>query len=322
MARSNSSTTALTEFGADVRDGLTRKGQMELSSKYLYDDLGSALFEAITLLPEYGATDADLRLLKEKKSDLADRLPESVAVVELGCGSGKKARHPLEELAGRRPTHYFPIDISSAALEQCQREVESIPGLTVEGIEGPYLPALQEANRRRPEGSSLLVLFLGSTIGNFKSSEAVEQLGALRAEMEKDDYFLLSTDLVKPVEQLLPAYDDALGVTAAFNKNVLTRMNRELDAEFDLDEFAHLALYNHAEDRIEMHLRSQSQQSVEIPGADLTVDFEKDQTIWTECSHKYTLEGVRTLSDDCGFRCEEQWVDEEWPFAQSLLVAC
>ena len=321
MAHSNSSTITLTEFGEDARDGLSREDQLELPSKYLYDDLGSALFEAITLLPEYGATDADLRLLKAKKGELADRLPDSVAVVELGSGSGKKARHPLEELASRRPTHYFPIDISPAAVEQCQRNVGSIPGLTVEGIEGSYLPSLQEVNRRRPEGSSLLVLFLGSTIGNFRPSEAVEQLGALRAEMEKGDYFLLSTDLVKPVEQLLPAYDDALGVTAAFNKNVLTRMNRELDADFDLDEFAHLVLYNLTEARIEMHLRSRTQQSVEIPGADLTVDFDKDQTIWTESSHKYTLEGVQSLADGCGFRCEAQWVDEDWPFAQSLLVA-
>jgi len=312
---------ALTEFALDVRSGLLRKDQKEIPSKYLYDDLGSMLFEAITLLPEYGATDADRRLLQRNAADLAGRLPGLTAVVELGSGSGKKTRWLLEELAARHATHYFPIDISSAALKQCRQEMEAIPNLTVEGLEGSYLPGLREAKRRRPEGSRLLVLFLGSTIGNFQPEEAREYLSVFRSEMDKDDHFLLSTDLVKPVEQVLAAYDDALGVTAAFNLNLLTRINRELGGDFDLSEFEHLALYNHAEQRIEMHILSLRDQSVSLPEADLTLDLQKHETLWTESSHKFTLEGVRELAERSGFRCEQQWVDEEWPFAQSLLIA-
>ena len=319
--KSNAADTALSEFGQDVRDGLTMEEQKELPSKYLYDDLGSHLFESITLLPEYGPTNADARLARKYAAEIADSTPPPVAVAELGSGSGKKTRWILEELAERQPTNYYPIDISSAAIGQCQREMESVPGLDVRGIEGEYVEGLRQMHELRPAGANLLLLFLGSTIGNFRPTEAEEYLKAFRSEMEEGDHFLLSTDLVKPVEQTLPAYDDPTGVTAAFNKNLLTRINNELDGDFDLSEFDHLALYNHEMDRVEMHLVSNSNQTVEVPGADVTVEFEKDETIWTECSHKYTLEKVRDMADESGFNCKHQWVDEEWPFAQTLMVA-
>ena len=313
--------TTLTDFGQDIRDGLTKEGQKEIPSKYLYDDLGSHLFESITLLPEYGLTNADARLARKYAAEIADSTPPPVAVAELGSGSGKKTRWILEEMAKRQPTNYYPIDISPAAIKQCQREMESVPGLDVLGIKGEYVQGIRKMHELRPSGANLLVLFLGSTIGNFRPTEAADHLKAFRSEMDAGDHFLLSTDLVKPVEQTLPAYDDAAGVTAAFNKNLLARINNELDGDFDLSEFDHLALYNHAADRVEMHLISNSNQTVAVPGADIIVDFVEGETVWTECSHKFTLEKVRDMAGEAGFKCEHQWVDEQWPFAQTLMVA-
>lgn len=321
MLKPSTATNTISEFAADVREGLTQNDQKEIPSKYLYDDLGSKLFEAIMLVPEYGLTNADERLLKKYAGAIADRLPDNTVVTELGCGSGKKTRWLLEELARRQPTTFFPIDISSAAIEQCQWGLEFISGLETQGITGSYLPGLQEATRRRPQGAPLLVLFLGSTLGNFKPEEAGDFLAEVRSLLEPDDRFFLSTDLIKPAGQLLAAYDDPLGVTSAFNLNLLTRMNCELGANFDLSQFGHLALFNHDKKRIEMHILSLSDQTVTIPEADLTVDFRKDETIWTESSHKFIAEDVAALGEEHGFRCDTQWVDEEWPFAQTLFVA-
>ena len=309
------------EFASDVREGLRQDGQKEIPSQYLYDDLGSKLFEAITLLPEYGLTNADERLLRENAADIADSLPGPIVAAELGAGSGRKTRWLLEELARREPTTYFPIDISEAAIEQCQKEMEAVKDLTVHGIASPYLPGLQEAARKRPEGAHLLPTFLGSTIGNFKPEETDKFLSGIRAQLEPGDSFLLSTDLVKPARQLLEAYDDPTGVTAAFNLNLLNRMNHELGADFDLSRFEHLALYNHEMKRVEMHLLSLEEQTVTIPEAGLTVTLDRDETIWTESSHKFTVEDVVGMADRAGFRCDNQWVDERWPFAQSLLAA-
>ena len=309
------------EFAADVRAGLNQDGQKEVPSQYLYDDLGSMLFEAITLVPEYGLTNADERLLRENAADIADSLPGPIVAAELGAGSGRKTRWLLEELARREPTTYFPIDISEAAVEQCQKEMEAIEDLTVHGITSTYMPGLQEAASQRPPDAHLLTMFLGSTIGNFKPEEADKFLSGVRAQLEPGDSFLLSTDLVKPARQLLEAYDDPTGVTSAFNINLLSRMNRELGADFDLSRFEHLALYNHERKRVEMHLLSLEEQTVTIPEVGLTVTLDRDETIWTESSHKFTVEDVVEMAGRAGFRCDNQWVDERWPFALSLLVA-
>jgi dimethylhistidine N-methyltransferase len=321
MLKTTTVENTLSEFAADVREGLSRDGQKEIPSKYLYDDLGSMLFEAITLVPEYGPTNADERLLCDNAADIADSLPDSIVAIELGAGSGRKTRWLLEELARREPTTYFPIDISQAAVEQCQKEMEAIADLTVHGIASTYMPGLQQAAQSRSEGDHLLTMFLGSTIGNFKPEEADKFVGDVRAQLEPGDSFLLSTDLIKPVRQILEAYDDPTGVTSAFNINLLVRMNRELGADFDLSQFEHLALYNHERKRVEMHLLSLEEQTVTIPEADLTITLDRDETILTESSHKFTVEDVVEMAGRAGFRCHNQWVDEEWPFAQSLLVA-
>jgi len=312
---------ARAEFIADVRAGLGKSGQKELPSSYLYDEVGAALFEAITVLPEYGLTRADARLLELHSAELASKLPASLLVGELGSGSGKKTRWILEALAARSALRYYPIDISRSALVKCRGELGRIRGVTMEEIEQPYLEGLNSAVARRTRGQAVLILFLGSTIGNFEREEARKFLQQVRARLAQGDALLLGTDLVKPVDQLLAAYNDATGVTAAFNLNVLARINRELGGEFMLSDFAHQAVYNRGKHRIEMYLRAKCRQQARIREAGLTVTLEAGETIWTESSHKFRVEDVRALAQSAGFCCEAQWVDEEWPFAESLLLA-
>src|SRR6266851_5701377 len=221
------------EFAAEVRAGLTRGGQKELLSKYLYDDVGSALFEVISVLPQYGLTRADERLLQRHAHEMAEQVPGPVAVAELGSGSGKKTRWILKALCRRQHISYFPIEISPTALAMCQRELGDIECMSIVGFEREYLDGLIEVAARRRDGQSLLVLFLGSTIGNFDRPAAAKFLQEVRRILQPGDSLLLGTDLEKPVLQLLAAYDDPLGVTAAFNLNLLVRINRELGADFD-----------------------------------------------------------------------------------------
>ena len=308
-------------FAAEICAGLTRPGQKELPSKYLYDEIGSALFETICVLPEYGLTRADVRLLRRHAPEIVSRLPLPVMVAELGTGSGRKTRWLLEALARRRPSCYCPIEISGSALAMCRRELGDIEAISIVGYEGEYLEGLAQVAASRRAGEHLLVLFLGSTIGNFERSAAVEFLREVRRILRSGDSLLLGTDLEKPVPQLLAAYDDPQGITAAFNLNLLARLNRELDADFDLARFRHLARYNAHARRIEMHLRSTCAQRVTVRAAELTITLREDETIWTESCHKYAPEEVPPLALKCGFRCEAQWFDQEWPFAENLLIA-
>ena len=312
---------ALADFAADVCLGLTKPGQKELFSKYLYDDVGSALFEVICLLPEYGLCRAGGRLLRDNSQEIIDLLPGPLMVAELGSGTAVKTRWLLQALARRQPVKYFPIDISRSALDRCDSDLGRIESVSIVGFERAYLDGLLEAAARREPGVRLLVLFLGSTIGNFDRPAADEFLRSVRQILREDDALLLATDLEKEEERVLLAYDDPTGVTAAFNLNLLARINRELGADFDLSRFEHVARYNRAERRVEMHLRSAADQSVRIPGASLVVRFARGETIWTESSHKYNTAEVIEMSARAGFRCRRQWVDSEWPFAQSLWIA-
>ena len=314
-------TNATYEFGADVRAGLARPGQKELPSKYLYDDVGSALFEVISHLSEYGLTRADERLLQRHASEIVERLDAPVAVAELGSGSGKKTRWILEALSRWQRTFYYPVEISRSALLMCQRELSDIDSLSIVGFEREYLDGLLEVAAHRQRGQHLFVLFLGSTIGNFDRPAGVKFLAEVRRILEPGDSLLLGTDLEKSSAQLLQAYDDELGVTAAFNLNLLARINRELDADFDLGQFVHTARINREARSVEMHLRSKRRQTVRIPAADLRVEFLEGETIWTESSHKYSVDEVFQMARNAGFSCQAQWIDEQWPFAESLLTA-
>ena len=301
-------------FVADVRAGLgVSGGQKWLPSVWLYDELGSALFEAITLLPEYGLTRADDRLLRREAASIAAMLPDRIAVAELGSGSGKKTRALLEAI---RPARYHPIDVSEGAQALCVAELQSM--VPVEPVTAPFLAGLDRVAELRRDGESLLVLFLGSTIGNFDRTAAGRFLREVNARLRPGDRLLLGADLIKPVPQLLAAYDDATGVTAAFNRNVLTRLNREMGANFDSRRFGHQARFDAAEGRVEMHLCSDGRQTVEIPGAGLVITFADGESIWTESSHKYTKPQLRDLVARAGFEPISLWVDEEWPFAEML----
>ena len=314
-------TPLLSQFAQDVRAGLSKPGQKELPCSYFYDEVGSALFEVITHLPEYGLSRAGERLLRKHASALASQMRAPAVVAELGCGSGRKTRWLLEALSRRRHLTYCPIEISASALAMCKRQLDDLDSLTFVGFEREYLDGLEQVSALRPPDAPLLVLFLGSTIGNFFRSQGVQFLQQVRQNLMPGDSLLLATDLEKPVRQLLLAYDDPLGVTAAFNLNLLARLNRELEADFRLDMFRHLARYNREERRVEMHLQSISEQTVTIAGAGFAVTLKRGETIWTESSHKYNLPEILQMAQHSGFRCDAQWLDEEWPFAHTLLIA-
>jgi L-histidine N-alpha-methyltransferase len=307
-----------TQFARDVRAGLMQPEQKTLPCRYLYDDIGSALFDAITFLPEYGLTRADGRVIEAHAEELIHCLPSELVIAELGSGSGAKTRSILERVRNRKSTIYYPIDVSGVALARCAKELSPLG--EVVPLEMSYLDGLREVTSRRTQGQRLLVLFLGSTIGNFEPDAAIDFVASVRQTLAPGDALLLGTDLVKPTAQLLDAYDDPTGVTAAFNLNLLGRINRELQGDFDLRQFAHVIRYHEEAQRIEMHLRSRVYQIVSIRKADLIVDFAAGETICTEACHKFYLEQVETMADAAGFRLEQQWVDEEWGFAENLLV--
>ncbi len=296
----------MNEFACEVRNGLSKQ-QKELPSKYLYDDLGSALFDAITVLPEYGLTRADQRVLDRCAREIPG---EYASVIEFGSGSGRKTRPILEAL---EPGDYFPIDLSSHALEKCRKELHGLA--RVEPIEASYLNGIDRIPRN---GGALLVLFLGSTIGNFDARCRADFLRQVRTRLRVGDALLIGCDLIKPVNTMLDAYDDPSGVTASFNLNLLGRINRELGGDFDLRAFSHQAVWSDDQRRIEMHLRARQEQSVTVRDAQLECHFRAGETIWTESSHKFVAEEIGEIARESGFTQEAQWIDEDWPFAECL----
>ncbi|HKM67357.1 MAG TPA: L-histidine N(alpha)-methyltransferase [Candidatus Acidoferrum sp.] len=309
------------QFALDVCAGLGKPAKKELPSKYLYDSVGSALFEVICALPEYGLSRADERLLRQYAREIVDQLPRPVVVAELGSGTGRKSRLLLEALSRWQSTWYHPIEISPTALAVLRRELRDILSISIVGFEREYLDGLREVAARRSPGEHLLVLFLGSTIGNFDGSAGADFLCDVRQILQPGDSLLLGTDLLKPLDVLIRAYDDPLGVTAAFNRNLLVRINRELGANFDLQQFEHLAIFNEQTRSIEMHVRSRRHQTVTIANAGRSFQFKEGETIWTESSHKYSVEELAHLAQVSGFRCQGQWLDQDWGFAENLWIA-
>jgi dimethylhistidine N-methyltransferase len=315
------SNQGLAEFSTDVVLGLSQAGQKELPSKYLYDEVGSALFDVICVLPEYGLSRAGMRTLQRYSPEIIAGLPGPVVVAELGSGSGQKTRFLLEALSHQQRVNYYPIDISSTALHRCQRELGEMDKVSIVGFERAYLEGLQEVAARRRNGDHLLVLFLGSTIGNFDRPAGDQFLRQVRAILRAGDALLLATDLEKSVPQLLLAYDDPTGVTAAFNKNLLSRINCEMDGDFDLRRIEHVVRYDETERRVEMHLRSTAWQRITLRKAGFSFYLREGETIWTESSHKYNPQEVVQMGERTGYRCAGQWLDTEWAFAQNLFFA-
>jgi dimethylhistidine N-methyltransferase len=312
---------AVRDFARDVRRDLAMSPK-QLQSKYLYNGLGSALFEAICRLPWYRITRAEGRLLARFAPDMVAPLEDPITLVELGSGSGEKLALLAEALRGRRKRVLVHlVDISPDALELSERTLGALEHVSVVGHRATYEVGLRHAASQRPMAGTMLVLFLGSNIGNFDPPAAEEFLAEIRGALRPGDALLLGIDLVKPESQLLLAYDDPLGVTAAFNKNLLARMNSELLADFDISAFAHRAVWNPIERRVEMHLESLKTQTVKIERADCVVAFSRGERIWTESSYKYDLDDVGRLGAGAGFRLHEQWIEPDAGFAVALFVA-
>lgn len=314
----------LPTFAEDVRRGLTADPKL-LYPKYFYDELGSRLFEAITALPEYYVTRAEAEILRTHAGEIVSSLGGPVRVVELGSGDGQKTRLLIEALLARQGTlEYLPVDISESALQVSSHAlVSSYPELRVTAYVGEYHGALQ-AIREEPVPAGgperTLALFLGSTLGNLDPGERRSLFEDVRSLLRPGDGFLLGVDLRKPESVLIPAYDDPLGVTAAFNLNLLVRINRELGGGFDLAAFRHRALYNRQEERIEMHLESRRTQTVPVRALEIEVSFFQGETIHTESSYKFTVEQVAELAAGAGFELAKTWTDSGGRFASNLLV--
>jgi dimethylhistidine N-methyltransferase len=309
------------DFAEEVRRDLALSPK-QLQSKYLYNALGSRLFEAICHLPWYRITRAEGRLLAQWAGDMVSPIADPVTIVELGCGSGEKLAVLAEALSSRRrPVSVHLIDISPSALEQSELTLGRLEHVSVVGHRATYEEGLRHAASLRPVKGTLLVLFLGSNIGNFDPPAAEGFLREIREALRPGDALLLGTDLVKPEKELLLAYDDPLGITAAFNKNVLLRINTELLADFDLDAFDHRAVWNAVERRVEMRLVSRRAQEVRIARAGSVVRFEPGEWIWTESSYKYAPEEAVALGSGQGFRAHQQWIESEARFAVTLFIA-
>jgi L-histidine N-alpha-methyltransferase len=307
---------AIDALRADARRGLTATPK-ELPPKWFYDHRGSLLFDEITRLPEYYPTRTERSILAERVGDIA-RITGADTLVELGSGTSEKTRLLLDALrdAGTL-TQFVPFDVSETILrDSAAAMVTAYPGVDVHAVAGDFERHLD----RIPVRGRRLVVFLGGTIGNLLPGARTRFLAEIAAGLRDGDAFLLGTDLVKDPMRLVRAYDDAAGVTAEFNRNVLHVLNRELDADFDVSRFAHLARYDTEQEWIEMHLRSRAAQVVTIGALDLVVPFTAGETLRTEVSAKFRRSGVERELAAAGLRLAEWWTDPAGDFALSLSV--
>ena len=310
----------LTGFAEDVRKGLSAQPKRFLP-KYFYDELGSQLFDAICLLPEYYLTRAENEILKRYADDIVSSVSGEKTLLEMGSGSASKTRLIIEALLRRQQDLLFmPVDISATALESSSRILlQSYPRLRIEAYAADYFAGLAELGKKpRPR---TLALFLGSNISNFDLDEALRFLQAMRNVLQKGDALLLGADLKKDPAILEAAYNDALGVTSAFNLNVLARINRELAGTFDLRSFQHKAFYNEEIGRIEIYIESLINQRVRIEKLDLDVEFAAGELIHTENSYKYDKTGIAQLAAQTGFELSRSWLDSQERFSSNLLLA-
>jgi dimethylhistidine N-methyltransferase len=314
-------------FARDVSDGLG-KAPKQLFPKYFYDELGSLLFDAICLLPEYYLTRAENDILARHAAEIvaAAAAPDDapLSLLELGSGSATKTRRIIEALLARQTElHYLPVDISVSALEaSAQALLQSYPALRIEAYASDYDAALLRLRgERAARGQRLLALFLGSNIGNFDRDGARQFLLALRQALRDGDALLLGADLKKDRATLEAAYDDALGVTAAFNLNQLVRLNREFDADFDPRAFRHVAIYQEEAGRVEIYIESRRAQVVSLPKLDLRISFAEGERIHTENSYQYDPEELDALAAHTGFACTRRWTDAAGRFSSNLFVA-
>jgi len=311
--------TALPSIASEVVSGLTGTPK-SLSPMLFYDAEGSRLFEQITQLPEYYLTRTEHEIFVEHALEMLEQAGAPLILVELGAGTAAKTRVMIRALLARQlKATYFPVDVSASALEVARRNLQAeFSRLVVRPIVGDYsegVPQLQAISGRK------LVLYIGSSIGNFEPSAASVLLQNLKRSLRPSDLLLLGTDMVKDAAVLHAAYNDSRGITAEFNLNVLARINRELGGEFDLQAFRHVAFWNPRASRVEMHLQSKRAQRIWIRDLDLTVSFRAGECIHTENSYKFTAEGVAEILNAGGFRLMRSWYDHKKWFGAHLAVS-
>ncbi|MGY8835396.1 MAG: L-histidine N(alpha)-methyltransferase [Enterobacterales bacterium] len=307
-----------TEFLNDVISGLTQQ-QKTLPCKYFYDDKGAALFEQITTLQEYYVTRTELSILEQHSQSIAQMLPENLSIIEPGCGSGKKVAYLLAHMANVKT--FVPFEISEEMLSYSLAHLSPLfPDLAISPLLGDFTHSQMVKQLTKDtalDSQTNLVYFPGSTLGNFAPVKAIEIMNNFHRLCGVNGYVLIGIDLVKERQVLLDAYNDKLGITAAFNKNLLQRINNELNGTFNLDNFSHESRFNEQHSRIEMHLVSNCTQSLIIN--DQQIDFIEGESIHTENSHKYTLESFKQLAAQANLKLEQTWQDDSNYFALCLL---
>jgi len=304
-------------FAEEISYSLNQNSKF-INPKFFYDRKGSDLFESITSLPEYYPTRTEISILKKLKQDLPSYLDENMNLVELGSGASVKTRLILDIFTKLQvKTEYFPIDISEILTESSEQLLKDYDTLHITGIIDTYEGGLEFL--KTYDNKKNLILFLGSSFGNFTPDDGKLFLEKIFSTMNSDDLFLIGLDLVKDKNILESAYDDSQGVTAKFNLNVLSRINDELDADFDLDNFSHYSIYNESDQRIEMNLKSLVSQSVIIAKSNISLNFNENELIHTEYSHKYHISQIKELLTDVGFKIKNVWLDEQKHFSLTLV---
>lgn len=302
----------------EISSSLTQKKRF-IHPKFFYDAIGSNLFEKICILPEYYITRTEIELLSTIKSELPNYLVDQYALVELGSGSSIKTKKLIDVLTTKQnELEYYPIDISNILKDSSIHLHNKYDNLKITGIIDQYETGLEFI--RNLDHTAKLVAFLGSSLGNFDPKNATEFLKKIHSSMRKGDLFLLGLDLVKDATILESAYNDSSGVTAKFNLNLLSRINRELGADFVHDKFEHVAIYNKKQKRIEMYLRSKTQQQVTISELDLTLKLKQDELIHTEYSYKYSISQIKKIAKKSRFKLEQIWTDKDNYFALALFA--
>ncbi len=304
-------------FAEEIISSLTQNSKF-INPKFFYDKKGSDLFELICLLPEYYLTRTEISILKNFQSSISLYVDMNTNLVELGSGSSVKTRLILDILTKLQPkTEYFPIDISEILTESSEQLLNDYDTLHITGIVDSYEGGLEFL--KNYDDKKNLILFLGSSFGNFTPDIGKLFLDDIFSTMKSGDLFLIGLDLVKDNNILESAYDDSQGITSKFNLNVLSRINDELDANFNIDNFSHYSLYNETEQRIEMNLRSLVSQSVIIGKSNMSLNFNQDELIHTEYSHKYHISQIEKLLIDVGFEIKNMWLDDKKYFSLTLV---
>jgi dimethylhistidine N-methyltransferase len=304
-------------FADEIKSSLSRDDKF-ISPKFFYDIKGSELFEKICLLPEYYPTRTEISILKQLQSDLSNYIDNSFRLVELGSGTSTKTRLILDVFKKfQNEIEYFPIDISEILAESSEVLLSDYDNLHITGIIDTYEGGLEFL--KNYDTKKNLIIFLGSSYGNFSPDDGVQFLKKIHSTMKSGDLFLIGLDLVKNPSILESAYNDSAGVTAAFNLNVLSRINDELDADFDLNTFAHYSVYNEKSERIEMYVKSLITQTIVISKSGVIIPLRKDELIHTEYSHKFKLSQLDLLFESAGFMVNHTWCDDKRHFSLTLL---